>query len=112
MASEEKRGIACKVSLECFSCTYTSPKQKLYAEVDTGRRGPEPAETNIGKAVATQNISIGPTKVQTLIGAGLTMLDSMKQAAQLVSQKTTKLKQADIDRPMKAIYCDSLLFLF
>ena len=77
LASEEKRGLACQVSLKCSSCSYKTQTQKLYAEVDTGKLGPKPAEINIGLAVTTQNTSIGPIKVLTQDGASVWDGDSV-----------------------------------
>lgn len=98
--TEEKWGVAWKASLTCTQCPYRTEKQKLYAEVDTGRRGPKPAESNIALAVASQNTSIGPTKVRTLLSAGLNMPVPTKSVLQsttkLVSKKTAELNEKDM----------------
>lgn len=98
-AKEKKWGTACQLSVKCERCDFETPLVKLYTEVDTGRVGSKPAETNIGLAVTTQNTSIGPTKVQILC-AGLNMpvpcLTGMQRAAEFVSQKTSELNQRDM----------------
>ena len=105
--SETKWGLGCKISLVCNLCTFQTEEKKMYAEVDTGRPGRKAAESNIGLAVATQNTAIGPTKVQTLIGAGLNMpvpsRKAMQRNAAQASEAVTQLNEADMEKHVREV---------
>lgn len=63
----QKVGTVWIIAAKCTGCTYRSEREKLYEEVDTGRRGRKAAAPNVRLQVALSKNSIGNTGMRHIL---------------------------------------------
>lgn len=67
---EEQWGFGWCETAICSTCTYISPKFKLYNEIETEKRGRKCADINLGIQIGLTQTSIGPTALSKILLCG------------------------------------------
>ena len=103
---ELKWGVCWKQIVYCTKCGMETDQNKLYDEVQTGKRGPKPAVTNLNMAVCLQDTSIGKTKIRHIVTAmdmPSPALNTIQKSANLVAETTINLNKADMSAKIKQV---------
>lgn len=66
-AGEIQRGLGWRERLKCCKCGYTSPRHKLYTEVDSNKPGAKAAAVNYGVQVGLTHTSISNSGLNSLL---------------------------------------------
>ena len=98
---ETQRGLAWIVRVKCTDCEYTSEKEKLFLEVQTGKRGRKAATINYGLQVGLSHTSISGTSMSNILLAMNTPTPSvrgMQQTANIVGDKIIAENKEDMKK--------------
>ncbi|OWF45136.1 hypothetical protein KP79_PYT13246 [Mizuhopecten yessoensis] len=66
---EVKVGVTCKFKVACKTCGWGSNNQKMYKEIQSPKRGPNPAVPNLTMHASLQETSMGPAGARRLFNA-------------------------------------------
>lgn len=106
VVSETKVGMCWKMSLGCTNCNFKMPPQKLYQEVQSPKRGPNPAAPNVGLAVGLQDTPLGNTRARYLLASMDVPPPSrscMQKKSNLCGEAVKQLNDRDMSQKLQQV---------
>ena len=100
--AERKVGLCWQEAITCSHCDYFSRRDKLYEEVDSGRRGRKPADLNRAIQVGLTHTPKANTGLQALLHAAdipAPSLSGLEKQANQVNNALIELNKKDMKNP-------------
>ena len=97
--NEIKIGVTCKFQVSCKTCGWVSDRHKMYKEIQSPKRGPNPAVPNLTMHAGLQETSMGPTGARRLFNS-MNLVppcrSGMQRNANIVGEKIIALNKDDM----------------
>lgn len=100
-SGERKVGLCWQERLKCSDCDYVSSREKLYEELDSGKRGRKAAVPNVAVQVGLTHTGIGNTGLRSLLNAAhiaAPALSTLQSTSNDVSDKLIATNKEDMKR--------------